>query len=516
MKKDLLLCGLSGLLVALSFPLAVFSGDIFGNLPNGIIIFFAFVPFFMAIEKSSPRSAFLKGFVTGFIWQLIGEFWIVVAMNLYGNISIIGSVGILIAMTVFLALHMALLGWLLSVTSRRLPLIVTAAPLFVSMELLRTYSLTGYPWLMPSYALADFTRFIQVADIAGVFGLLLIIVIVNVTFYEIIKFMLKQRKFPLPHTIVSVALIIFCIVYGTLRINQIDRKEVIKKETVALIQGNIKQDEKWDDKYSGGIIGKYSALSLEAEKAGPSLVVWPEGSLPYSMNVEKRDLPFFKGSGFSSDYLIGVITYERHSGGKSISYNSAFHVSPDGEILGMYHKTHLVPFSEHVLLADYLPFIRKLVPPVAGDFTPAKEIKLFDLNGHKFGVLICFESIFGMLSREFVKSGADFLVNITNDAWFGNTSGPYQHFDMSKFRAIEGRVYLVRAANTGISGIIDSAGRVIKKTELFKDKIVLGDVIIKDISSLYIKIGDLLAYLCVFLSLLILTFVNLGKFRDGA
>lgn len=506
MKKDLFLCALSGLLIALSFPLAIFSGDIFAGLPNGLIIFFAFVPFFKAMENTRGRAAFIKGFVTGFVWQLIGELWIVVALNIYGGIPLAGGLAIVLVIVIVLALHMGLFSWLLSITSGRFPLILSAPPLFLTVELIRTYIGTGYPWLMPSYALADFTALIQVLDLTGVFGLLLLIMIINITAYEIVRFFLKQRSFPIPHTAVSVILLALCLIYGVLRINQIDGKEVLKNETVALIQGNIKQDQKWDDNYSGGITGKYAALSLEAEKAGPSLVIWPEGALPYSMNVNKENVPLFKSASFNADYLIGVITYERLKGKKSRSYNSAFYISPGGKIKGMYHKTHLVPFSENVLLDDYIPFIRKLVPPVAGDFTPADQIKVFDHDGSKFGVLICFEAIFGMLSRRFINDGAQFLVNITNDAWFGDTSGPYQHFDMAKFRAIEGRVYLVRAANTGISAIIDSAGKVIKKTELFKDAIVIGNLKIKKIGSLYMMTGDLLAYISVFLSILMLSF----------
>jgi apolipoprotein N-acyltransferase len=210
----------------------------------------------------------------------------------------------------------------------------------------------------------------------------------------------------------------------------------------------------------------------------------------------------------SPRFLIGATSYMRKSAGGADSFNSAFYIGKEGRIIGRYDKIHLVPFSEHVLLEDYIPFMRKIIPPVAGDFKEGEKIKLFTLGDTKFGVLICFEAIFGMLSRKFVKGGADFLVNITNDGWFGKASGPYQHFAMSRFRAVEGRVNLIRCANTGISAFIAPTGKVIKKTKLFEKRTLSSEIEIKKISSPYLKLGNTFAYVCLLfcIGIAVLTF----------
>ena len=175
--------------------------------------------------------------------------------------------------------------------------------------------------------------------------------------------------------------------------------------------------------------------------------------------------------------------------------NSAFLLQPDGTLSGRYDKVHLVPYGEYVPLRRLFPFIGKLVAGV-GDFRPGKGFYPLTIDGHRLGVLICYEAIFPEAARDYKRKGAELLVNITNDAWFGRTSAPYQHLSMTVFRAIENRLYLVRAANTGISAIIDPTGEILSRTGLFERTVLKGEVKIIDERTFYAAYGDLFVYLC--------------------
>ncbi|MBU0575787.1 MAG: apolipoprotein N-acyltransferase, partial [Proteobacteria bacterium] len=192
--------------------------------------------------------------------------------------------------------------------------------------------------------------------------------------------------------------------------------------------------------------------------------------------------------------------------------NSAFLLRPDGTLSGRYDKVHLVPYGEYVPLRRFFPFIGKLVAGV-GDFKAGKGFYPLTINIHRLGVLICYEAIFPEGAREYKQKGAQILVNITNDAWFGRTSAPYQHLSMTVFRAIETRLYLVRAANTGISSIIDPTGEILSRTGIFERTFLKGEVKIIDERTFYAAYGDLFVYLCG-ISLLIIFIISTRKRRN--
>jgi apolipoprotein N-acyltransferase len=178
--------------------------------------------------------------------------------------------------------------------------------------------------------------------------------------------------------------------------------------------------------------------------------------------------------------------------------NSAFLLSPDGKIAGKYDKVHLVPYGEYVPLRKFFPFINKLVAGI-GDFRKGEGNNPIKFGNHALGILICYEGIFPELSREYKEKGANLLVNITNDAWFGRTSAPYQHLSMTVFRAVENRTFLVRSANTGISAIISPSGKIIKKTGLFERTVLRGSVKLLDRKTIYALYGDIFVYICLIL-----------------
>jgi len=272
---------------------------------------------------------------------------------------------------------------------------------------------------------------------------------------------------------------------------------------VAVVQGNIEQGRLWDPAFQLTTIRTYRKLSLSVQKDKPDLVVWPESAAPfyflYDPAPTRLVLEGIRQT--STAYLIGSPAFSRNPDGAVNYYNRAYLIESDGEVGGTYDKAHLVPYGEYTPFKEYLPFIGKMVEHV-GDFEPGKKGEVVFLNGIGLGIQICYEIIFPELARAMTRHGAAVLVNITNDAWYGRSAGPYQHFSMVVFRAIENRRSLARAANTGISGFIDPAGRILNSTPLFVESALTGKLPLLTTTTLYTRYGDFFAIACALISLL--------------
>jgi apolipoprotein N-acyltransferase len=273
---------------------------------------------------------------------------------------------------------------------------------------------------------------------------------------------------------------------------------------IALIQGNIPQDQKWDDAHAENILHTYLAMTREAARQGAQLVIWPESSTPFPFQDDgvrgERIRSMVRETGI--ELLLGSDQID-HSN-KSY-YNAAFLVRKDGHIAGVYQKMHLVPFGEFVPLQRLLFFVGPLVE-AAGAFTPGAQMVILPTSGGPISTAICYEIVFPGLVRQSIVKGSQLLTTITNDAWYGYSSAPYQHFEHASMRAIEQGRYLARAANTGISGIVDPYGRVVRQSEIFKREVMLGEVRMLQVATIYGRIGDLFAYTCAALTLAALLF----------
>jgi apolipoprotein N-acyltransferase len=285
--------------------------------------------------------------------------------------------------------------------------------------------------------------------------------------------------------------------YGDIRIDQV--KTIASSASaipVALVQGNIDQSLKWSPEYQQKTIDIYENLTQKALQEKPALVIWPETALPFYYGVDeafsRRVIEFIQSTG--TYFLFGSPAVESVQGAYRYK-NRAYLVAPDGTTVDYYDKYHLVPYGEYIPLKKWFPFLEKLVQSI-GDFMPGEKGKTLHYPGGMLGPVICFESIFPYLSRSQVQNGAEVLVNITNDAWFGKTSAPYQHLSMLVFRAIENRRYAVRAANTGISAIISATGQVEQQSPLFEPYVLNGSVPMLSGLTVYSRAGDLLAYAC--------------------
>jgi len=346
---------------------------------------------------------------------------------------------------------------------------------------------------------------IQISDIFGVYGVSFCIVFGNTVafliYLRLAKKDWKQKRIQtrLAGGALAAFVIIFAAVwfYGKWRIYHIHELTVNSPSaSVAVVQGNIDQAIKWDPEFQTSSTLKYVHLSFLTKKSKPDLVVWPETATPFYF-LKNADLSELVLNGIretGADFLIGSPSFGLAE--NTVEYfNSAYLIDSGGNIKGRYDKAHLVPFGEYVPLKKWLPFIGKMVEGI-GDFRSGERGHTIQWGKYRIGIQICYEIIFPDLSRAMVKNDAALLINITNDAWYGRTSAPFQHFSMAVFRAVENRRSLIRSANTGISGFIDPTGKVIGSTPLFEDAIMTRKVPVLQKTTFYSRFGDVFALAC--------------------
>jgi apolipoprotein N-acyltransferase len=490
----------SGILISLAFP--VF--DLF------FLAWAAFVPLLLSLRGKSGKESFSIGFVFGIVYFFGTLYWIYHSINYYGGVSFPASISVVLLLCCYLGLYPALFSFLFSSMLRKtkLPALLIAPVIWVVLEFLRSYALTGFPWSSIGYSQYKFLPMIQVADITGVYGISFLVLAVNGAIVDalILKDRVKEMPlFPVSFTyagFVTLALVlVFSLGYGAWRLGQERKGHLI---TVGIVQGDIEQDKKWEPRYQQEVLDTYFALSKTAASSSPQLIIWPETAVPFLFGTDKDNseklVDFEKKLG--TELLFGSVLVKEASKDNILLSNSAVLLDKGGNTIYSYDKIHLVPFGEYVPLRSILFFIDKLVAGI-GDYVPGKEYVKAETGFGDFGTLICYEVVFPGLVRKFYADGGDFIVNITNDAWFGKTTGPYQHFSMAVFRAIENRKPLIRAANTGISGFIDSSGRVLAKTPLFQRLTLTETVKTDGTLSFYTKYGDLFSYLCIVLFIIL-------------
>jgi apolipoprotein N-acyltransferase len=384
------------------------------------------------------------------------------------------------------------------------------------LEYLRSFLLTGFPWANLAYSQYLNLPFIQMADITGAYGLSFVIVLVNATLFCVLR-VWRKRTFPFKEVVITVVILLGFLIYGYLKMGMVDRQMTQDPPLrVGLVQGNIDQSIKWDESFQKETLKIYERLSFVVGEGKPDLIIWPETATPFFFQDAKEYQPFLLDipRKTNSFLLFGSPSYKVQKG-KVNHYNSAYLISRAGEVVGKYDKIHLVPFGEYVPLQDLLFFIGSLGEGI-GDFQSGKEIFDFSLPQGKFGVLICFEIIFPDLCRRFVKEGANFLVTITNDAWFGRTSAPYQHFSIATFRAVENRVFVARAANTGITGFIDPKGKIVKQGGIFTEEAMNGMIRLSSQKTFYTLYGDVFAWGCSGFAILLLVYALFKKSKHIA
>lgn len=502
--RPVILAIASGALVTLSFPKADLS----------FLAWVALLPLLISLEGRSPRTAFKLGFITGLTAYAGLLYWVIIVMGVYGHLPLFASIPLWLLLSSWLALFYGIATWATCLGERFGLKSALMMPLaWVGADYLRSFMLTGFPWTMLGHSQYRMLPLIQIADITGVFGITALIVLANVVFHRIIRaFSGSEVPYPAKSAIVFVLALAGTLGYGFYRLNS--PQSTAEPLKIALIQGNINQAVKWSPTFREATLDIYTRLSRQAaSQQAPDLIVWPESAAPFFFqeNSPSSDRIRNLSRELNTHLLFGSPAAEQRSGHYR-NLNSAFLLGPDGVEIGRTDKIHLVPFGEYVPLARLLPFVNKLVQGI-GDFAPGLEVKTLKAATSTLGVLVCYEVIFPGLAREQVKAGSRILVNITNDAWFGHSSAPYQHLSMSAFRAIETRTPLIRAANTGITSIIDQNGHIRGMTSLFKEAVMTGEVQPGSANAPYLMLGDLFAQICLALTAGILLLQRLSRAR---
>jgi len=356
----------------------------------------------------------------------------------------------------------------------------------------------GLPWALLGHSQYVNLAVIQIASITGVYGVTFLVVLVNAALAEIIQNPASSVK----PAAVTLSIVGLSLTYGMTLLSARGPSRTLR---VTVTQGNIPQRLKWDPKWWKHNLEKHVRLTNEAtRKNNASLVVWSEASVPGDISKDLYLLSTLTAlaKDTRSHLLLGSSVRPKFGSREFKTrywFNSAFLLSPQRGIVGSYKKIYLLPFSEYLPHRDTFPWPSRLAM-AAGMFKPGEEYTIFDVPGARFGVVICWENLFPDLVRQFVKNGAEFMVNITNEGWFGETAAPYQFLAMNVFRAVENRRSIARSANTGISAFVDPYGRILAKIEDEKRKDIFveghrtADVPLSGEKTFYTVYGDVWAY----------------------
>ncbi len=476
--------GLSALLLAVSFPTF--------DLPW--LAFVGLVPVLWATRGRPARQAGLLGLLAGALFSMINLSWLTHAMVVYGRVPWAWAAGMLVLLALYLGFYMAAFAsvWAWAAPRGLTGRLLLPPTLWVALEYGRTYALTGFPWGFLAYTQAGNLPLIQMAAWTGMYGVSWILVLSNATLTLVLDPAVPRVRRALALTVV-VALIGALAALGTIRLASPGRGEPFP---ITVVQGNVSQDVKWLPEVREQVLQRYERLTLRAAESTPALIVWPEAAIPFLLRLDAPARSRVEALARRTGSHLLASSPDAEIASPPRYFNSAFLVAPDRGLAAKYDKVHLVPFGEYVPLRRLLGrLVDKLAQGAVGDFQAGEEYTVFDLGPGRFGVAISYEIYFPAQVRRYVQGGADFLVNITNDAWYGRTAAPYQHLAMAVFRAVENDAYLVRAANTGISAVVDPRGRVLAASELFEEAILVATVRTRASESFYSRRGDWFAWL---------------------
>jgi len=444
------------------------------SLPNFYIPFAFIIGYFLFFkfinEEKNLRKLIFYSFITGFVFNLISFYWISYAISHYGGVNSFVSKLVLIIFSVILSIYFVIFATLQKFFIRKYGVngFFLAPFIIVFLEISKEFfPFSGFPWNLNGYMLSYIGSIINLSSILSIYGLSFLVLLVSAIF-----FVANEKK--------SVALLStgFLLFLAIILFPEKDISSFEKKYKIAILQGNINESIKQiqsNSEYWEQVSNIYINLIKEASKEKPDLIILPESALPFDFfrDTIMKDYFLQKTKNIKIPMLIGFDSVDFNSKYPKV-FNTVILLDKDKNILGIYRKVKLVPFGEYTPF----PFVifSKIFPYLQGyDFFPGQETNLLKYKGLSITTLICFEAIFPNFVANFAKD-ANLIVNVSNDAWFGRTSAPFQHLEMARVRAVETGKYLVRATNTGFSAIIAPSGRFEKVSELFERQILVEEI----------------------------------------
>ena len=493
----------SGLAVALAFP----------KFDVSLLAWVAFVPLLYAIEDEPLGKVFGWSWLQGTACYVGSLYWVVITLTDFAGVHLVLAILPMLLLAGVVAIYSAIAIWAGKFASRRLriPIVVTLPIAWAAVEWVRTFFPIGFPWNLLGESQYLNLELIQFAEFTGPYGVSALIMFFNAVIF-VVLFRRGSARLQTWSLSVLTVVMIAALAFGNIRLHELKSQKPAGTFRVAMVQGNIPQSIKWDPKFLSQSFDVYAQQTTTASHEGVDVVIWPEAAAAFLFQPDDR---YPAGDTEDATYREALLQIARTTrtpilfGAPALDIkddrvagfsNRAYLVTGQGQVAGWYDKIQLVPFGEYVPLRSVFGFFVNRIVHGFGDMLPGTQQTLFDVKGAKLTVLICYESIFPDLSRRAVNGGADVLVNITNDAWYGTSSAPYQLLAMAAMRSVETKVPMVRVANTGFSAIIDASGKITATTPLFKRGTEIEDVSWRPERTLYTMVGDVFAEICFVLT----------------
>ncbi|MDR3256909.1 MAG: apolipoprotein N-acyltransferase [Endomicrobium sp.] len=500
--KSISLCIITGLLAVCSFP----------KINLFFLAWIAFVPLSFVIIKSRLKTSFFYGFFSGFIFNIVGLYWLIPMLQ-FNTDSYVQAIIAACALWIYLALYWGAWSLFLNLSKKVLNsnilIILSSSCIWVLLEYIRTYFLTGFPWMLIGYSQFKFIEIIQIAEFTGVYGVSFLIIFCNLCFYFWISKPFIYWKLPIKkiekikedkYLYIALTLILAASIFGAFRADKF-RFFGTQEFTVAVVQPNINQYKKWDRYYKGDILSDLKKYAFKISEVKADLVLWPETTL---MGFVPEDSQLYDCAKLITKTAGGFnIMGSPYNDENGNIFNAVLAFETGKVYKAVHKKNHLVLFGEYIPFRSFFSKFFGVLNQM-GDFTKGVDTEIFDNGQICAGATICSENFFPGISRKFVLSGAKVLTNHTNDAWFFDTAAPYQHFIMNIFRAVETRKAVIVSANSGISGIIEASGIIVAKTPSSKNVLLTGNFLQNNFKTFYTNRGDLFIYMCAGLLLIII------------
>jgi apolipoprotein N-acyltransferase len=504
-----ILAVVSGALLALSFP----------RYGHPAVAWVALVPLLLALagwtgrpgrlSGQPPLRAFTLGLVAGLVYFVGTVYWTGSVLATFGQMATPLAIFAMLLLAAYLAIYPALAAVVIGrlVAGSGAVALLLASPAWVATEYLRGLLFTGFPWVPLGNSQVTVLPVAQVASLLGVSGVSMLVASVNSAIALV--WLCDDRRTRVRIIAATAALLLVAATWGAWRVGEGALVRDGQPMRVGLIQGNVAQEEKLVRTPASDrrIFTTYLAMTRDAVRRGAQYVIWPESSTPFTFEQDPVNDTALRelAREVKVPILFGSEQIVQDSAVRL--YNAAFLLGPDGATEEVYHKIHLVPFGEFFPFQEWIsiaaPLVRRFLP-----FTAGESVVMLPVGGHATSTAICYEVVYPSLIRQAVLNGSELLTTITNDGWYGASSAPYQHFEMAAMRAIEQGRYLARAANTGISGIIDPYGRVTARSGIFEQTVLVGDVRFLTGRTTYSLIGDVVAYAAIAATLLALLVVR--------